>query len=141
MAAFGVTSTCTNSSGLTYSALINPTMSQTGTGGYTTLLINTTETSNTGSGAKLLIDAQLAGSSKFSVSNAGSVTLADAATLTVGTSTGTKIGTATTQKIGFWNASPAVQPTAVADATDAATVITQVNALLSRLRTIGLIAT
>jgi len=141
VAAFGVTSTCTNSSGLTYSALINPTMSQTGTGGYTTLLINTTETSNTGSGAKLLIDAQLAGSSKFSVSNAGSVTLADAATLTVGTSTGTKIGTATTQKIGFWNASPAVQPTAVADATDAATVITQVNALLSRLRTIGLIAT
>jgi hypothetical protein len=141
VAAFGVTSTYTNSSGLTYSALINPTMSQTGTGGYTTLLINTTETSNTGSGAKLLIDAQLAGSSKFSVSNAGSITLADAANLAVGTSTGTKIGTATTQKLGFWNASPAAQPTAVADATDAASVITQVNALLSRLRTIGLIAT
>jgi hypothetical protein len=69
------------------------------------------------------------------------LTLADAATLAVGTSTGTKIATATTQKLGFWNASPAVQPTAVADATDAATVITQLNSLLSRLRTIGLIAT
>ena len=69
------------------------------------------------------------------------LTLADAATLAVGTSTGSKIATATTQKLGFWNATPAVQPTAVADATDAASVITQLNALLSRLRTIGLIAT
>lgn len=57
------------------------------------------------------------------------------------TTTGTKIGTATTQKIGFWNATPAVQPTAVADATDATTVITQLNALLARLRIIGVIAT
>jgi hypothetical protein len=57
------------------------------------------------------------------------------------TTTGTKIGTATTQKIGFFNATPVVQPTAVADATDAASVITQLNALLSRMRTLGLIAT
>jgi len=61
--------------------------------------------------------------------------------LQVGTATGTKIGTATNEKLGFWNATPVVQPTAVADATDAATVITQLNALLSRMRTIGLIAT
>jgi hypothetical protein len=57
------------------------------------------------------------------------------------TTTGTKIGTATTQKLGFFNATPVVQPTAVADATDAASVITQLNALLSRMRTLGLIAT
>ena len=57
------------------------------------------------------------------------------------TTTGTRIGTGTTQLLGFWNATPAVQPAAVADATDAATVITQLNALLARLRTIGLIAT
>jgi hypothetical protein len=57
------------------------------------------------------------------------------------TTTGTKIGTGTTQLLGFWNATPAVQPAAVADATDAATVITQLNALLARLRTIGIIAT
>ena len=57
------------------------------------------------------------------------------------TTTGTKIGTGTTQLLGFWNATPAAQPAAVADATDAATVITQLNALLSRLRTVGMIAT
>lgn len=57
------------------------------------------------------------------------------------TTTGTRIGTGTTQLLGFWNATPAAQPAAVADATDAATVITQLNALLSRLRTIGIIAT
>jgi hypothetical protein len=54
---------------------------------------------------------------------------------------GFKIGTATTQGLGFWNATPSAQPAAVADATDAASVITQLNALLSRMRTIGLIAT
>jgi hypothetical protein len=57
------------------------------------------------------------------------------------TTTGTKIGTGTTQKLGFFNATPVVQPTAVADATDAASVITQLNALLSRMRDLGLIAT
>jgi hypothetical protein len=67
--------------------------------------------------------------------------LADAGNITVGTTTGTKIGTATTQKLGFYNATPVVQPTAVADATDAATVITQLNALLTRMRNLGLIAT
>jgi hypothetical protein len=67
--------------------------------------------------------------------------IADAGDITVGTTTGTKIGTATTQKLGFFNKTPVVQPTAVADATDAASVITQLNALLSRLRDLGLIAT
>lgn len=54
---------------------------------------------------------------------------------------GFKIGTATTQKIGFYNATPVAQPAAVADATDAASVITQLNLLLARMRTLGLIAT
>jgi hypothetical protein len=57
------------------------------------------------------------------------------------TTTGTKIGTATTQKIGFFNATPAVQPAAVADATDAASTQARLNDLLARLRTLGLIAT
>lgn len=57
------------------------------------------------------------------------------------TTTGTKIGTATNQKLAFFNATPVVQPTAVADATDAASVITQLNALLTRMRNLGLIAT
>ena len=67
--------------------------------------------------------------------------LADAGDITVGTTTGTKIGTATTQKLGFYNATPVVQPTAVADATTSVDVITQLNALLAKLRTLGIIAT
>ena len=54
--------------------------------------------------------------------------------------TGTKIGTAATQKLGFWNATPIAQPAAVADATDAGTTQTQLNALLARLRAAGIIA-
>ena len=69
------------------------------------------------------------------------VTIADATDIALATGTGTKIGTATTQKLGFFNATPVVQPTAVADATDAASVITQLNALLTRMRNLGLIAT
>jgi hypothetical protein len=54
------------------------------------------------------------------VTTAG-VDLADAGDITVGTTTGTKIGTATTQKLGFYNATPVVQPAAVADITTTAT--------------------
>jgi hypothetical protein len=61
--------------------------------------------------------------------------------LVTDTTTGTKIGTGTTQKIGFFNATPAVQPAAVADATDAASTQARLNDLLARLRTLGLIAT
>jgi hypothetical protein len=69
------------------------------------------------------------------------VTVPDEADFAFDATTGSKIGTATTQKLAFWNATPVVQPAAVADATDAATVITQLNDLLAKLRTLGLIAT
>lgn len=46
------------------------TIQQTGTAGYTALKINTTETT-TGSGTKLLIDAQVGGVSKWKVQNDG----------------------------------------------------------------------
>jgi len=75
------------------------------------------------------------------ITSAGVLQVADAGNITVGTTTGTKIGTATTQKLGFYNATPVVQPTAVADATTAIDVITQLNALLAKLRTLGIIAT
>ena len=78
---------------------------------------------------------------RLCITSAGVLQVADAGNITVGTTTGTKIGTATTQKLGFYNVTPVVQPTAVADATDAASVITQLNALLSRMRNLGLIAT
>ncbi len=87
-----------------------------------------------------LLDLQINGTSEWSWSNT-TFTVADANDIAVGTTTGTKIGTATTQKLGFYNKAPVVQPTAVANATDAASVITQLNALLSRMRDLGLIAT
>jgi hypothetical protein len=69
------------------------------------------------------------------------IIISESVNFVFGTTTGTRFGNATNQRIGFWNATPAVQPTAVADATDAASAITQLNALLARLRTIGIIAT
>jgi hypothetical protein len=75
------------------------------------------------------------------VTISGLVSLSNSSDVQLGTGAGTKIGTATTQKIGFYNATPVVQPTAVVDATDASSVITQLNLLLGRMRTLGLIAT
>ena len=101
---------------------------------------------------------------------AGTKTVFDGANIAFGTTTGTKLGTATTQKIGFYNATPAVQPAAVANLTVTATtgslptangsvtianaatptvaelleycveIETKLEDLLSRLRTIGIIA-
>jgi hypothetical protein len=64
----------------------------------------------------------------------------DGGTFVTGT-VGLKVGSASTDKLGFWGASAVVRPTAVADATGSGDAHTQLNALLSRLRTIGLIAT
>lgn len=55
---------------------ILPTINQSGTAGYTALLINPTETS-TGSGPKNLIDAQVGGVSRFKVSNTGATSIID----------------------------------------------------------------
>lgn len=88
------------------------------------------------------------------VNTAGLFTWADSANFAFGTAAGTKIGTATTQKIGLWNATPVVQPAAVADVTGTAGAVytateqtmlndlkAQLNALLARLRAPGVIAT
>jgi hypothetical protein len=101
----------------------------------------------------------------------GDMTFGEGANVVAGTATGSKIGTATTQKLGFWNATPAVQPTAIANITTTATTgtlptadntVTIANAatptvvelldycveleakiedLFGKLRTIGIIAT
>jgi hypothetical protein len=108
---------------------------------------------------------------RLRITNAGVLQVADAGNISVGTTTGTKIGTATTQKLGFYNATPVVQPTAVADITTVATAGTlptadgsvtvadadaptnaelleycveleaKLEAALAHLRTLGLIAT
>ena len=92
------------------------------------------------------LQVRLANDSAFAPFECAGLTLngdltASTRNIVTDTTTGTKIGTSTTQKIGFFDKTPVVQPTAVADATDAATVITQLNALLSRMRDLGLIAT
>ena len=63
----------TSTSGTDYGAKISPTVNAGGTEGYTALLVNTTETA-VGSGAKLLEDLQVGGTSKFKVDDTGAVT-------------------------------------------------------------------
>lgn len=53
---------------------------------------------------------------------------------------GIVIGNSTSEKVGFFGVAPVDQPATVADATDAATAITTVNAVIDRLQELGLIA-
>ena len=69
------------------------------------------------------------------------ITVPDEADFAFDATTGSKLGTATTQKLAFWDATPVVQPAAVADATDAGSTQDRLNDLVARLRTLGLIAT
>ena len=82
---------------------------------------------------------------RLSIKATGGFTIADANDFEFSTTTGTKFGTGTTQKIGFFNKAPVVQPAAVANANTAsptaADCAAQLNALLGRLRDLGLIAT
>lgn len=54
--------------------------------------------------------------------------------------TGTKFGTSSAQKLGFWDKTPTTQPAAVAKATDATSAIAQLNTLIDRLSSIGILA-
>lgn len=68
-----VVSTSTLNSGTAYGEKILPTVNQSGSAGYTGLLVNVTETA-TGSGTKKLLDLQVDGVSKFFVDSTGAVT-------------------------------------------------------------------
>jgi hypothetical protein len=117
------------------------------------------------------MELQTDGTTRLTVGAAGGLTVADANDIALGTTTGTKIGTATTQKLAFYNATPVVQPAAVANITTTATAGTlptadgtvtiadaatptvtelleycvelesKLEAALGHLRTLGLIAT
>jgi hypothetical protein len=70
--------TFTNTTGSSAGFVIQPTYNQTsGDGANTDLLINRTETA-VGSGVQLIIDAQVGGSSKFSIDNSGNVMIGSA---------------------------------------------------------------
>jgi hypothetical protein len=77
--------------------------------------------------------------------NGAGMIMADAKNITLNATTGTKIGTATNQKLGFYNATPIVQGASVADAIGGAIVDAEaraaINALISRIEALGLIAT
>lgn len=120
------------SSGVQQGILINPTISQSGTAGYSALIINTTE-SSTGSGTRRLLDLQVGGVSKLNVNTNGGISLANGADFSFGSSgAGSKIGVSTSQKIGFWNVTPVVQQV-LATGTGAT-----VDNVISLLQTIGL---
>lgn len=58
-----------------------------------------------------------------------------------GNTDGSSFGSAVTEKISFFGVTPVVQQSAIADATDAATAITKLNAVILALETYGLLAT
>lgn len=60
--------------------------------------------------------------------------------LSDGNDEGTVIGQSSTDKVGFFGATPVVRPSTIADATDAATAITRVNAVIAALESLGLTA-
>jgi hypothetical protein len=78
---FSASPTFTASSGTVIGGRISPVINTSGTNGWTACLINPTITTE-GSGAKLLLDAQVGGVSKFAVSNTGKITSALAQTYT-----------------------------------------------------------
>lgn len=78
-AQFGVNGVLQLSSGTQQSVLINPTINQSSTAGYTALLVNPTETA-TGSGSNLLADFQVGGTSRTRIDNLGSHYISSAAT-------------------------------------------------------------
>ena len=96
----------------------------------------------TSGAARLTISAT---GTAWTIATATSITFPDACNLVFNTTTGTKIGTATTQKLGFYNATPIVQGASVADASGGAVIDaearTAINALISRIESLGLIAT
>ncbi len=60
--------------------------------------------------------------------------------LSDGNEDGTILGQSTADKVGFYGTTPVDQPATVTNATDAATVITSCNAVIARLKELGLIA-
>jgi len=65
--------------------------------------------------------------------------IADGVNITVQTTTGTKFGASDTAKISVYNATPIIRQNHIVDATDAASAITQINAVLIALENFGIL--
>ena len=57
-----------------------------------------------------------------------------------GNADGVQIGRDADDKVGFFGSDPVVQQAVIADATDATTAITRINAVIAALETYGLLA-
>ena len=69
---------------------VTPTISQSDTAGYTLIMANAVTGSGTGSGTKLLLDLQTAGTSRFSVDSTGNMTSTGATINTVSSGSATQ---------------------------------------------------
>lgn len=58
-----------------------------------------------------------------------------------GNDDGIVLGRSSTDLVGFYGATPVDRPALVVDATDAATAITRINAIIDLLQEVGLMAT
>lgn len=57
-----------------------------------------------------------------------------------GNDEGTSLGQSAASKISLYGKTPVVQPSKIADATDAATAITKINAVIDALEALGITA-
>lgn len=60
--------------------------------------------------------------------------------LSDGGADGTRLGQSASDLVGFYGATPVDQPATIADATDAATAISQLNDVIAALEELGLLA-
>lgn len=71
----------------------------------------------------------------------GNINITEAKNIVLGTTTGSKIGASDTAKVSVYNATPIVRQNHIANATDAASAITQINAILVALENFGILKT
>jgi hypothetical protein len=98
------TGTFSNSSGIGIGVNVKPTFTTTSSGGWTAFQVNATQTSDTGSGTKRLLDVQIGGTSAFIIdankntvhSSAALATTATNGFMYVPTCAGVPTGTPTT---------------------------------------------
>lgn len=81
----------------------------------------------------VLTTTSVSATSQGAVTYTGNLTLNNGVNIVLGTSTGTKIGTAQTQKLGFFNQTPVVCQSFIADPTGGATTDAESRAAIASI--------